>query len=88
MPEGWQWDSTRFQGSATYYERGRLPYAPGFAETLATVLGLDGRGRLLDVGCGPGIVLLALAAISPRRSAWTRTRACWPRPSARPGVAG
>jgi SAM-dependent methyltransferase len=61
MPDGWQWDSTLFQGSAAYYERGRLPYAPGFAETLADALDLDGQGRLLDVGCGPGIVLLALA---------------------------
>jgi SAM-dependent methyltransferase len=61
MAAGWQWDSTLFQGSARYYERGRLPYAPGFAETLATALGLHGRGRLLDVGCGPGTVTLALA---------------------------
>ncbi|MFJ8106486.1 class I SAM-dependent methyltransferase [Streptomyces sp. NPDC096132] len=61
MPEGWQWDRTLFQGSAAHYERGRLPYAPGFAEELATALGLDGRGRLLDVGCGPGIVTLPLA---------------------------
>ena len=61
MPDGWQWDSTLFLGSAAHYERGRLPYAPGFAETLADALGLDGRGRLLDVGCGPGIVTLALA---------------------------
>ena len=29
MPEGWQWDRTLFQGSAAYYERGRLPYAAG-----------------------------------------------------------
>ncbi len=61
MPDGWRWDSTLFKGAAAYYERGRLPYAPGFAETLVTALGLDGRGRLLDVGCGPGIVALALA---------------------------
>lgn len=61
MPDGWEWDSTLFQGSAAHYERGRLPYAPGFAETLATALGLDGRGRLLDVGCGPGIVLIPMA---------------------------
>ncbi|MFI7299868.1 class I SAM-dependent methyltransferase [Streptomyces sp. NPDC050121] len=61
MPEGWQWDRTLFQGSAAHYEQGRLPYAPGFAEALATALGLDGRGRLLDVGCGPGIVTLPLA---------------------------
>ncbi|MEV8285530.1 class I SAM-dependent methyltransferase [Streptomyces niveus] len=61
MPDGWQWDSTLFRGSAAHYERGRLPYAPGLAGTLAAVLGLDGRGRLLDVGCGPGTVTLAMA---------------------------
>lgn len=61
MPDGWQWDSTLFKGSAAYYERGRLPYAPGFADTLGASLGLDGRGRLLDVGCGPGTVALTLA---------------------------
>lgn len=57
----WQWDGTLFQGSAAYYERGRLPYAPRFAETLAAALSLDGHGRLLDVGCGPGTVSLAIA---------------------------
>lgn len=61
MPEGWQWDSTLFRGSAAHYKRGRLPYAPGFAGVLADALGLDGRGRLLDVGCGPGTVTLGLA---------------------------
>jgi SAM-dependent methyltransferase len=61
MIDGWQWDDTLFKGASAYYERGRLPYAPGFVETLATALGLDGKGRLLDVGCGPGIVALALA---------------------------
>lgn len=63
MPEGWEWDSTLFLGSAAHYERGRLPYAPGFADALAAALGLDGRGRLLDVGCGPGTVTLALAGL-------------------------
>ncbi|MFC6599940.1 class I SAM-dependent methyltransferase [Kitasatospora paranensis] len=61
MADGWQWDRTLFEGSAAHYERGRLPYAPGFAEALAAALRLDGRGRLLDVGCGPGTVVLALA---------------------------
>ncbi|GIH02483.1 methyltransferase [Rhizocola hellebori] len=61
MTDGWQWDTSLFSGSAAYYERGRLPYAPGFVETLTALAGLDGTGRLLDVGCGPGIVTLALA---------------------------
>jgi SAM-dependent methyltransferase len=61
MVDGWQWDKSLFKGASAYYERGRLPYAPGFDETLAAALGLDGSGRLLDVGCGPGIVTLALA---------------------------
>lgn len=60
MPEGWEWDDTLFLGSARYYRRGRLPYAPGLADTLARELGLDGRGRLLDVGCGPGTLALDL----------------------------
>jgi SAM-dependent methyltransferase len=61
MPEGWEWDDTLFLGSAPYYRRGRLPYAPGLADAVAGELALDGRGRLLDVGCGPGTVALALA---------------------------
>jgi SAM-dependent methyltransferase len=61
MPDGWQWDLTLFRGSAAYYDQGRLPYAPEFAERIAETLGLDGHGRLLDVGCGPGTVTLPLA---------------------------
>lgn len=57
----WRWDGTLFRGCAAYYTRGRLPYAPGFAETVAAAVRADGRGRLLDVGCGPGTVSLALA---------------------------
>lgn len=61
MPEGWAWDETLYRGSAPYYVVGRLPYAPGLAAALAEALALDGRGRLLDVGCGPGVLALSLA---------------------------
>jgi SAM-dependent methyltransferase len=61
MPGGWEWDETLYLGSAPYYARGRLPYAPRLAERLARALALDGRGRLIDIGCGPGVVTLQLA---------------------------
>jgi SAM-dependent methyltransferase len=61
--ETWSWDESLFAGAAGYYEQGRLPYAPGLADALARGLALDGRGRLLDVGCGPGSVTLLLAPL-------------------------
>ncbi len=61
MPRGWEWDETLYLGSAPYYARGRLPYAPGLADRLADALGLDGTGRLVDIGCGPGVLALSLA---------------------------
>ncbi|MET7654885.1 MULTISPECIES: class I SAM-dependent methyltransferase [unclassified Streptomyces] len=61
MVAGWEWDDMLFAGTAAHYRRGRLPYAPGLADVLAEVLRPDGRGRLVDVGCGPGILALELA---------------------------
>jgi SAM-dependent methyltransferase len=57
----WRWDETVFEGTAAHYRRGRKPYAPALADALAHRLRLDGRGRLLDVGCGPGSVTLCFA---------------------------
>jgi SAM-dependent methyltransferase len=59
--ESWRWDDSVFRGTAAYYRTGRYPYAPGLAEALGLRLALDGSGRLLDVGCGPGTVALAFA---------------------------
>jgi ubiquinone/menaquinone biosynthesis C-methylase UbiE len=61
--ETWTWDDSLFAGAARYYDQGRLPYAPGLADAFASSLGLDGQGRLLDVGCGPGKVALLLAPL-------------------------
>lgn len=38
-----------------------MPYPPALADRLAQALDLDGTGRLLDVGCGPGSLTLLLA---------------------------
>jgi SAM-dependent methyltransferase len=59
--EDWTWDESLFAGAAAHYERGRLPYSPGLADAFERALGLDGTGRLLDVGCGPGTVARRLA---------------------------
>jgi hypothetical protein len=61
--ETWRWDESLFAGAGRYYEQGRLPYAPGVAAAFGRSLSLDGRGRLLDAGCGPGTVTLPLAPL-------------------------
>src|SRR3954452_2085645 len=63
MPKGWTWDESLYSGSARHYLRGRPPYAPGLATALTEALDLDGRGLLLDVGCGPGVITLLLAPL-------------------------
>jgi SAM-dependent methyltransferase len=60
---GFEWDGSLYAGSAAYYATGRLPYPQAMAEALAAELGLDGQGRLLDVGCGPGSLALLLAPL-------------------------
>jgi ubiquinone/menaquinone biosynthesis C-methylase UbiE len=60
---GWTWDKTLFGGSARYYRAGRFPYPAELAAAFQDELGLDGSGRLLDVGCGTGEVALLLAPL-------------------------
>ena len=55
------YDPTLFDGAAAHYRYGRPPYSPQLEEVLTEELDLDGTGRLLDGGCGPGILTVRLA---------------------------
>lgn len=57
------YDKTIYLGSAAHYRAGRPPYSPHLEDALVAELGLDGSGRLLDGGCGPGILTVRLARL-------------------------
>lgn len=59
----WEWDERLYAGAARHYPSGRVPYPDGVARAIRTALDLDGHGRLLDVGCGPGSLTLQLAPL-------------------------
>jgi SAM-dependent methyltransferase len=61
VDDPWSWDESLYAGSAAYYERGRMPYPIALAKALRGELSLDGSGRLIDVGCGPGSLALLLS---------------------------
>ncbi len=50
-----------FRGTASYYTRYRPGYPLELLEELGVAAGLDGTGRLLDLGCGPGTIAIPLA---------------------------
>jgi 2-polyprenyl-3-methyl-5-hydroxy-6-metoxy-1,4-benzoquinol methylase len=58
-----RYDPAVYDGAAVHYRCGRPAYSPGLEALLAGELGLDGSGRLLDVGCGPGILTVRLAGL-------------------------
>jgi SAM-dependent methyltransferase len=57
------YDPTMYQGAAAHYRHGRPAYSPQLEAVLTDELDLDGSGRLLDVGCGPGILTVRLATL-------------------------
>ncbi|KRR26395.1 hypothetical protein CQ14_02540 [Bradyrhizobium lablabi] len=50
-----------FVGTADHYRRFRPPYPQEAFDWIVARHGLDGAGRLLDCGCGPGNVFVGLA---------------------------
>ena len=53
--------ASRFRSAGPYYVRFRPRYPAALIEAIARRSGLDGSGRLLDLGCGPGFLAIALA---------------------------
>ena len=51
----------RFRSTVPFYVQARLRYPPELLAAVGRLLGLDGRGRLLDLGCGPGFLAIGLA---------------------------
>ena len=52
----------RFAGTASYYARFRPGYPLGLYDLLTHQAGLNQSTSVLDLGCGPGIIALALAS--------------------------
>jgi SAM-dependent methyltransferase len=57
------YDPTIYLGAAAHYRYGRPPYSPELEAVLTDEAGLDGTGRLLDAGCGPGVLTVRLAPL-------------------------
>jgi SAM-dependent methyltransferase len=51
----------RFESTVPYYARYRVPYPVGFFREVARRTGLDGTERLIDIGCGPGLLFIGFA---------------------------
>lgn len=54
-------DPHRFQTAAAHYVRGRLDYPAELVERVVALTGLSNQHRVLDLGCGPGFLAVALA---------------------------
>jgi SAM-dependent methyltransferase len=54
-------DLRRFRSTAAYYARFRPGYPQALVDEVAQFCGLDGGGRLMDLGCGPGVLAIAFA---------------------------
>jgi ubiquinone/menaquinone biosynthesis C-methylase UbiE len=56
----------KYEGAAGYYSRYRPPYPAALVTVLRDAFRLDGKGRLLDLGCGPGSVAISIAHLFER----------------------
>ncbi|MGH8011750.1 MAG: class I SAM-dependent methyltransferase, partial [Candidatus Binataceae bacterium] len=53
--------ASRFRSTAPFYARFRPRYPAALFARIAERRGLDGGGRLLDLGCGPAFIAIGMA---------------------------
>jgi SAM-dependent methyltransferase len=51
----------RYRFAAAHYRAGRPDYAPLLIRRVARLAGISSRSRVLDLGCGPGLLAVAFA---------------------------
>lgn len=54
-------DPRRFRHAAAYYAVGRPPYPPALIRRVVELCGIRHTDRMLDLGCGPGMLAVAFA---------------------------
>jgi SAM-dependent methyltransferase len=54
----------RFRGAARHYIAGRPAYSPRLIRHVAQMIGLTPGHRVLDLGCGPGVLAAAFAPLA------------------------
>jgi SAM-dependent methyltransferase len=61
---GYPPEARRFRSAARHYLSGRQPYANRLIRRVADLVGLGPEARVLDLGCGPGILAGAFASLA------------------------
>ena len=64
MAEPQLFQPRRFRTAASHYLAGRPPYAPRLIRHVARFIGLEPDDRVLDLGCGPGMLAGAFARLA------------------------
>jgi ubiquinone/menaquinone biosynthesis C-methylase UbiE len=53
--------TSRFRSTASFYAKFRARYPAALLDEIARRCDLNGKGRLLDLGCGPAFIAIAMA---------------------------